>query len=390
MRWRIALVLPAFVVLAVAAALGGCTQPTQAVVSANVVEAMSAPADDGYARALEPIEFVFPRDHGPHPDFRTEWWYYTGNLQDDAGNDYGYQLTFFRSALSAQAEQRASALATNQVYMAHFALTDGVRGEHEYFERFSRGAGGLAGAQGEPSFQVWLEDWSAVQTEPDAMRLTAAADGEEGAVAIDLTLRRTRPPMLQGDAGLDQKGPEPGNASYYYSLVGLESSGVITSAGQGIDVSGLSWMDHEFGTSALSANTAGWDWFSLQLDNGAALMIYQIRMTDDAAARFKGTLAWPDGSRSSLSGDDFVLEASGEWVSPDTAIRYPSGWRLTLPGQEAVLEITPLIADQEMDVSVLYWEGAVAAAGTWQGEAVAGQGYVELTGYGAPSGAYQR
>lgn len=377
-------------VLLLALALAGCTAPAQTVVSASVVEAMSSGADDGYARALEPIEFVFPRDHGPHNDFRTEWWYYTGNLQDPAGNAYGYQLTFFRSALSAQAPERASSLAANQVYMAHFALTDAARNEHESFERYSRGAGGLAGAQGEPGFEVWLEDWSATQVGADAMRLVAAADGQAGEVALDLTLRQTRPPMLQGDAGLDQKGPEPGNASYYYSLTGLETSGVITSAGRPIEVTGLSWMDHEFGTSALSADAAGWDWFSLQLDNGASLMLYTIRTTEGALERAKGMLAWPDGSQTALGADGFTIEVTGEWTSPDTGFRYPSGWRLNLPGEGAVLEITPLIADQEMDVSFVYWEGAIRAAGTWGGEDVAGQGYVELTGYGAQSGQYQR
>lgn len=393
-RWRMGWLLLAVLTLAVS----GCGGGSPAVVSASVVEAMSGGAAagvdaDAFARAVEPITFVFPRDHGPHNDYRTEWWYYTGNLQDTAGNAYGYQLTFFRSALAAQEPQRTSELATNQVYMAHFALTDAVRGEHESFERFSRGAGGLAGAQGEPSFQVWLEDWSAVQVgegEQPPMRLLANAEGQDGPVALDLTLRQTRPPLLQGDQGLDQKGPEPGNASYYYSLVGLETSGVITSAGNAVEVTGLSWMDHEFGTSALSGDAVGWDWFSLQLDNGAALMTYLIRTADGGFAKAKGALAWPDGSQSPITQDDFTIEVTGEWVSPRTGFRYPSGWRMTLPQEDAVLEVTPLIPDQEMDVSFIYWEGAVHVSGTWGGAAVSGQGYIELTGYGGQTGAYQR
>jgi predicted secreted hydrolase len=376
--------------LLAALALAGCAPARQSAVSASVVEAMSGPAADAYARAVAPIEFAFPRDHGPHPQFRTEWWYYTGNLQDAGGNDYGYQLTFFRSALTPEMAQRTSNLAANQVFMAHFALTDGARSEHESFERYSRGAGGLAGAQGEPRFGVWLEDWSAVEVGPEVVRLRANAEGEAGEAAIDLMLRQTRPPVLQGEAGLDQKGPEVGNASYYYSLVGLESSGVITSAGRAVEVSGVSWMDHEFGTSALSPDAAGWDWFSLQLDNGAALMLYTIRKTDGSWAQAAGSLAWPDGSQTALREGDFSLQATGEWTSPDTGIRYASGWRVTLPAQGATLEITPLIPDQEMDVSFVYWEGAVEVMGTWQGEPVAGKGYVELTGYGEQSGAYQR
>ncbi len=386
--WAAGLLLPAVLLLA------GCSSPAQTVVSANVVEAMSAPSGENYARAYEPIDFQFPRDHGPHPDFRTEWWYYTGNLTGDAtgeaGSQYGYQLTFFRSALTPAMAERASDLATNQVYMAHFALTDGARGEHESFERFSRGAGGLAGAQGEPAFQVWLEDWSAVELEPGVVQLRAAAEGAQGPIALDLTLRETRPPLLQGDRGLDQKGPQPGNASYYYSLTGLESSGVITSAGRAIPVSGVSWMDHEFGTSALAAGAAGWDWFSLQLDNDAVLMLYQIRGGDGAPLQAKATLAWPDGRQEALGAEAFSLTPVGEWRSPRTGFVYPSGWQLTLPGQAAALTIQPLIADQEMDVSFVYWEGAVTAEGEWGGAPVTGRGYVELTGYGDQEGGYQR
>jgi predicted secreted hydrolase len=378
------------VVISLVFALSGCTSRAQTTVSADVVEAMSAPASDNYARALEPIEFEFPRDHGPHPEYRTEWWYYTGNLTDAEGGVYGYQLTFFRSALTPAMPQRTSALASNQIYMAHFALTDGVRGEHESFERFSRGAGGLAGASGEDGFAVWVEDWSATELEPDVVQLRAAADGAAGTVAIDLTLRETRPPVLQGDRGLDQKGPEPGNASYYYSLTGLDTSGTITSAGQPIAVTGISWMDHEFGTSALSADAVGWDWFSIQLDNGAVLMLYSIRTADGASAKMKGTLAWPDGSQQSLASEDFTLEPVGEWTSPRTNITYPSGWQIALGGENARLTLTPLIPDQEMDVSFVYWEGAIDVEGEWGGEPVRGRGYVELTGYGEGSGGYQR
>jgi predicted secreted hydrolase len=370
--------------------LAGCAGQAQTVVSADVVQAMSAPPGAEFARAFEPIEFEFPRDHGPHPEYRTEWWYYTGNLSDDAGGDYGYQLTFFRSALTPDAAPRTSDLATNQIYMVHFALTDGPRGEHESFERFSRGAGELAGAQGEPSFRAWLEDWTATEIEPDVVRLQASAAGTAGEVAIDLTLRETRPPVLQGNRGLDQKGPEPGNASYYYSLTGLDTSGTITSAGRAIPVNGVSWMDHEFGTSALAANAAGWDWFSLQLDNGAVLMLYTIRTTDGSDPKAKGTLAWPDGSQQALTGADFTLAPTEEWTSARTGITYPSGWQITLPGQNATLTLTPLIPDQEMDVSFVYWEGAIDVAGTWDSEAVTGRGYVELTGYGEQGGGYQR
>ena len=381
------------ILLILGALLGfsGCTAPASTAVSASVVDAMSAPSDAAYARAVEPRAFTFPRDHGPHPEYRTEWWYYTGNLTDGAGASHGYQLTFFRTALAPTMAARTSTLAANQVLMAHFALTDGERQEHESFDRYSRGAGGLAGAQSEPNFRVWLEDWSAVEIAPDVVQLRASAEGAQGPVALDLTLRETRAPVLNGQQGLHQKGPEPGNASYYYSLVNLDTTGVITSAGRAIPVTGLSWMDHEFGTSALSGSAVGWDWFSLQFDSGAVLMLYAIRTSDGSALPVvEGSLVWPDGRHQTLTHDDFTLEATGAWTSPKTGIPYPSGWRILIPSAAADLTVTPLIPDQEMNVSFVYWEGAVDATGTLGGEPVTARGYVELTGYGETNAAYQR
>lgn len=361
-------------------------------VSASVVEAMSAPAGENYARAVAPISFQFPRDHGPHPDYRTEWWYYTGNLTGPDEAQVGYQLTFFRTALAPELPARASTLATNQVYMAHFALTDGVRGDHVSFDRYSRGAGDLAGAVGEPRHGVWLEEWHAREVEPGVIHLQAAAEAESGLVAIDLMLRETRDPIAHGKQGLHQKGPEAGNASYYYSLVNLATTGTITSAGQALPVTGLSWMDHEFGTSALTEGAVGWDWFSMQLDNGAVAMLYDIRTAGGVAPPdIEGTLVWPDGRQQALHRGDFVLEPTAEWTSPRTGTTYPVAWTVTLPGEAITLQVTALIPDQEMEVSFVYWEGAVKITGDWQGEPVAGRGYVELTGYGeGGSGAYQR
>jgi predicted secreted hydrolase len=380
------------VLLIFALAMLGCTaQAAERTISASVVEAMSAPDDLAFARAYEPIDLNFPKDHGAHPAYRTEWWYYTGNLSDAEGTPFGFQLTFFRNALTPEMPARDSALATNQIYMAHFALTDGGRREHESFDRYSRGAGDLAGATGEPRFRVWLEDWVAEEIEPGVQRLVASAVGENGPVAIDLILRETRAPVLHGLNGLHQKGPEPGNASYYYSLVGLESSGTVTSTGRTSAVTGRSWMDHEFGTSALTAGAVGWDWFSVQFDNGAFLMLYEIRLVDGGVnPNIKGTLIWPDGVQQTVTENDFVLTPTESWTSQRTGFTYPSGWTLTLPDLGVDLRIEPLIEDQEMDVSFVYWEGAIEVAGTMQGEAVTGRGYAELTGYGEQSGAYQR
>ena len=371
--------------MAVALLLVGCAPAAgNGLASANVVAALSGEVDAAFARAYEPMPLTFPLDHGAHPQYQTEWWYFTGNLADDEGHEYGFQFTIFRSALTPSMPERASDLATNQIYMAHFAVTDGPGNVHHSFERFSRGAGGLAGATGEPELAIWLEDWRVTRSAPDTMRIQAQTANEEGEpVAIDLHLRETRPPVLHGDAGLSQKGPEAGNASYYYSLVGLETSGSITTGGRTLAVTGQSWMDHEFGTSALSANAVGWDWFSVQLENGAALMLAQIRTVEGGAiGEFEGTLLLADGSQARITNEDFTLEVLDEWTSPTTGIVYPALWRLRAPAYALDLEITPLIRDQEMKVSYVYWEGAVNASGSMAGEAVNGRGYVELTGYG--------
>ena len=372
----------------------GCAPAPRMVATANVVDMLSGESDAGFARALEPMTFEFPRDHGAHPAYRTEWWYYTGNLADEQGNEYGFQFTIFRTALSPHAVARASDLASNQVYMAHLAVTDGAQDRHVDFERFSRDGGGLAGAVGEPRFHAWLEDWSVAQETPDVMHILAQQTTESGApsglpVALDLQLTETRPVVLQGDAGLSRKGPEPGNASYYYSLVGLATTGNITVGGRTVAVTGRSWMDHEFGTSALSKDAVGWDWFSVQLDSGTVVTFARIRNAEGAPAEdFQGTLVEADGSQRSFLTSAVTIDATGEWTSPRTGIVYPSGWRVELPSAGLALTITPLVRDQEMNVSYVYWEGAVTITGTEQGQPVTGRGYVELTGYGSPG--YQR
>ncbi len=380
--------------------LGGCSsQTTTSFVSANVVESLRGAANPALSRALAPRPFSFPLDHGVHPEYRTEWWYYTGNLQAADGGQFGYQLTFFRSALTPAAVERASALATNQIYMAHFAVTDAASGQHRSFERFSRGGnqsnqnnqGGLAGASGDPAFSVWLDDWSAQEITPGVMRVQAAASDKSGPLAIDFTLKVEHPPVLHGDEGLSQKGPEAGNASYYYSLVQITSTGTITTPTGASAVTGVSWMDHEFGTSALSKDAVGWDWYSVQLANGAALMFATVRnRTGSAANDFVGTFVQPDGTQSQLATKDFNVTATGQWTSPRTGASYPSGWQVTIPSHELSLTLTPLVEDQEMQVAFVYWEGAVNAAGRLAGNAITGRGYVELTGYSAGAGQYQR
>lgn len=367
------------------AIFSACEQPAEQPVSASVsvAEAMAGSDTSGYARAVQVREFHFPQDHGPHPEFKTEWWYYTGNLRDGKGRRFGFQFTIFRTALSPRLPERSSDWASNQLYMGHFAVSDVAGGEHYAFERFSRDARGLAGAQAEP-FRVWLEDWTAEAAgsvndlEMPRTRLYAAEEG----IVLDLILRNTKPPALQGRQGLSQKGPEPGNASYYYSFTRIEAAGNLRLGEKTFAVEGLAWMDREWSTSALGAEQVGWDWFSLQLSDGSELMYYQLRKRDGSADRFsKGLLHHADGTGEVITREEVALEVLDTWDSP-LGGRYPARWRLSLPGKNLSLEVTPLIADQEMNLSVRYWEGTVDVRGEIGEKPVNGSGYVELTGYG--------
>jgi predicted secreted hydrolase len=263
--------------------------------------------------------------------------------------------------------------------MAHFALTDVDGGEHQAFERFSRGAAGLAGAAS-PPYRVWLEDWRVEQLDEDADTIQMHA--AQADVAIDLQLVDRKGPTLQGDRGYSQKGPDAGNASYYYSHTRLETSGVVQVGREAHQVEGWSWMDHEFSTSALAPDQVGWDWFALQLDDGSDVMVFQVRKNDGTVDSFsRGTLVGPNGERQYLSVDDFEIDVRSTWRSPRTGASYPSRWTVQVPGAALTLDIEPYLADQELDVSYAYWEGAVRCEGQRAGQPVRGEGYVELTGY---------
>ncbi|MBN1955936.1 MAG: carotenoid 1,2-hydratase [Anaerolineae bacterium] len=328
----------------------------------------------GFARAEGPRAFDFPADHGPHLDFQTEWWYYTGNLEAADGRHFGYQLTFFRRGLvpPGERQQRPSSWATEQVYMAHFAITDVAGQEHCFFERFSRGAAGLAGAEAAP-YRVWLENWRVTTAADGVYYLQASQDGW----ALELQLVDRKGPLLQGEDGYSRKGADPGNASYYISQTRLETTGAVTVGGTTYLVDGSSWMDHEFSTSALAADQVGWDWFALQLDDGRELMLFHIRTVGgDIAPYASGTLVETDGSLVRLGEADFSLVVQETWRSPHSGAVYPARWTVTVPAAGLALDVAPYVADQELVVSFVYWEGAVQVGGT-----VAGSGYVELTGY---------
>lgn len=369
---------------------------TTSGVSAEVVALQGGGDAAGYTRAVTPRQFTFPRDHGPHDDYQTEWWYYTGNVDTPDGRHLGYQLTFFRRAIApiTATVTRTSDWATNQVYFAHFAVTDVAGGAHYSTERFSRGAAGLAGATGEP-FSVWLEDWQVTSLAADGgkVRLTAESGSQgvresgspesespesgNGVYALDLTLEAEKAPVLHGEGGLSAKSDAPGNASYYYSFTRMRTEGTITVNGQALAVTGLSWMDHEWSTSALGQNVVGWDWFSLQLADRREIMYFVLRRADESVDPVSsGTLVAPDGGVRHLASGDVRVDVLGKWTSPHSGTTYPAGWRMTIPAADTELMLTPWLADQEMRVSFTYWEGAVRVEG-----GAGGSGYVELTGY---------
>ena len=342
-------------------------------VSANVAGLAELEQAGDFKKAFEPIRFEFPHDHGPHHDYRAEWWYYTGNLADADGNRYGYQFTIFRRGIVPGEAERPSEWGTRQIYFAHFTVTDVADETFEFHERFSRAKPGLAGAQGEPNYHVWLDNWEAKELEDGRVRLRA----QEGNIGIDLLLEQTKPVVRQGIEGLSAKSDEPGNASYYYSLTNNVTTGTVTTPRGTFNVTGNSWKDREWSTSDLGEGAAGWDWFSLQLDDDRELTFYYIRMEDGSIRPgLAGLIINPDGSTERIMLEDVIVENLDYWTSPHSGATYPAKWRLAIPGQNIDVTVTPLISDQELSVSFTYWEGAVRVEGTQNG-----YGYVELTGY---------
>jgi predicted secreted hydrolase len=339
-------------------------------------------AADGFARATTPREFTFPADHGSHPEYRTEWWYFTGNLATETGRHFGFELTFFRYALAPPPGRRAgvSSWRSEQLWMAHFALTDSANGRFTAGERLTRGALGLAGAESDP-LHVWVKDWSAVGISGDG-ELALRLDARDDDIALALNLTATVAPVPQGDRGLDAKGAGIGNASYYYSIPRLEAHGEVTVGRESFSVTGLAWLDREWSTSSLEPGTAGWDWFALHLSDGGDLMFYRLRTTGGAASRFSGgTIVAADGAHTRLLADEVTLTPLDYWTSGATGVRYPVAWRLGVEKAGIALEIRPYLENQELDLSVRYWEGAVRGDGAGPNGPLTAQGYLELAGY---------
>ncbi len=347
------------------------TSPTEIT---NLEQDLSA-----FSRINNPLPLTFPQDMGAHPDYLSEWWYYTGNLFTEQGRHFAYQLTFFRRAIgSNSASTRTSNWAADQIFFAHFALIDVAESNHQAWEVYSRGAAGLAGAVTAPDFTVWLNDWQVQQTAQDQYQLTAQQDN----IHLQLTLTDQKGIILHGDQGLSQKGAQPGNASMYFSQTRLASAGVLTINDNTYRISGDSWMDHEFGTSALGSEQVGWDWFSLQFDDQSELMLFQIRDDSGAiSAESGGSWIDPQAGVESIASQDFELRPIQFWQNAQ-GIQYPISWELKLPQQNAVFTISAVIPDQENRFSFFqYWEGTVRVEGTVNGNSVTGFGFLEMTGY---------
>lgn len=340
--------------------------------------AAAKPADSEWLRVTGPPALEFPRDHGAHPRFRTEWWYLTGLLRDARGDRYGFQVTFFRQGLDpSPAAPGDSKLRARQAVAAHLAVADIERGAFLHADRLRRATGGLAGFS-ERELRVWVDDWELERREDGALRVRARDPGGAG---LALELRPERPLVRHGDAGYSQKGPDPGNASVYLSWTRLGVEGELLVDGEWTEVRGTAWFDHEWGTSQLGPGVVGWDWFSLRLEDGRDLMVYQLRRKDGSPDPLSsGTFVESDGAVARLAADDVEIETTARWTSPESGATYPAGWRIRIPRFALDLEVRPLLAAAELDgrasTGVVYWEGPVEVTGSHSGE-----GYVELTGY---------
>jgi predicted secreted hydrolase len=332
--------------------------------------------------ALPGYQFEFPRDHGTHDEYRTEWWYYTGHLQTESGRRYGFELTFFRVGVVPPDSPQQTNWDLRNLSLAHFAITDINGKRFRYYEKLNRTSPFTALAVA-GRLDVFNEAWHATTMTDGAWRISASQGGD----AIDLVLRTRKPPAIHGENGVSVKAEGVGYASHYYSMTRLEVNGTISSrARRSEHCTGLAWMDHEFGSSSLRENQQGWDWFSVQLDNDAELMLYQIRRSDGSVdVASSGSLITQEGEVIHLTRDQMSVRALRRWTSPNSRATYPMGWIVSVPSLGIVLRLDPLLDNQELmtrsSTGVTYWEGAVGVAGSFGNVSVTGDGYVEMTGY---------
>lgn len=323
--------------------------------------------------------YQFPRDHHAHREFKTEWWYFTGNVFDNEGRRFGYELTFFRHGIRPLAERdpNASRFIVDDLKFAHFALTD-VKGKRFQFEqKTSRGAFGEAGFD-DGARIAWIEDWSLVAA---ANGWDIGAKGKNGEVRLHLKFGQG--PVIHGENGVSVKAAGGASASHYYSLPRLETTGELRADGQTRFVQGETWFDHEWSSSQLGRGEIGWDWICLQWENGAALMLYRMR-TESGTVEPSSSGTWiePDGTATHLRASDFTMVPTAFWTSKTTKARYPIAWQIELPNQRLKFAVSSALDDQELKLGpITYWEGAIDADGIHDEKPIHGRGYLELTGY---------
>jgi len=342
-----------------------------------------------YLSVTGPCNLEFPKDHGAHPGYRTEWWYYTGNLRAENNNQYGFQLTFFRSQISPPGAEknwplRPSAWRTAQVYLAHAAVSDMAGQQHLQAETLSRAALGMAGVtQAAQDTTVFLNNWSAqIEAELHTLKVITAD------FTYELNFKPAKPAVLHGDRGYSLKGAARERASCYYSFTRLDGQGRITIGGETVAVTGSAWMDHEFSTEVLEPGITGWDWFSLQLSDDTEIMVFLLRTeTGGLHPASSGTFIDVDGTTRPIVRAEINLDVLDTWKSKQSAARYPARWRMQIAPLKIDVKLSSKLPDQEMrtlgSTGVTYWEGSVSLEGVKDKLPVKGEGYVELTGYAA-------
>ena len=348
-----------------------------------VLSVLAASVQADWRLALPGWKYEFPADHQNHPEFKTEWWYFTGNLDAADGRQFGYQLTFFRQGVRPLDSDiiPLSHFATSSVKFAHFAVSDVSGSAFHFFQKLSRGAYGEAGFGRAPRL-VWIEDWSCTLDDEGTFRIKASADD----LSLELALKAAKPLVIHGRDGVSRKADGEGRASHYYSFTRLSSEGILRMGNEQIAVSGLSWFDHEWATNQLTANQVGWDWFSLQFDDGSDLMLFQIRTKGGGRdPNSAGTFVDAKGVATPLAEADFTLDPVETWSSSESGGHYPVTWRITIPRLQMRFDVSAALKDQELRLKpIMYWEGAIRAEGTVAERNIKGSGYLEMTGYAGP------
>lgn len=334
-----------------------------------------------YQIALPGYHYQFPRDNFNHPDYQTEWWYYTGNLTSSTGRRFGFELTFFRQGISRTLG--SSAWVVHDLYMAHLALSDISGRRYYHAERINRAGPGIAGID-KTTGLIWNGNWQVHLGDPQQQLRGAVED-----FGVQLEMTPAKPAVIQGQNGISQKGAGNGHASHYISLTRLLTSGSVVVNGTTYQVDGTSWMDHEFFTGSMAPNESGWDWVGLQFDDNTELMLYRMRHKDGSVDPYSsGSYVDAQGQSIFLSTKDFTMTSSGQrWTSPQTHGTYPLQWQISIPRLNLQLTITTPLASQELPgrIGPSYWEGAVDIHGTHADRPLRGVGYLEMTGYGSGS-----